>query len=203
MPEAHLLYPVERRLMVAGGFVRRLVMVAVVLLLLLWGRGRWGFTGRSRRVCRAACINARTLRSCAAPWWRFACRCHRQSLGGTGATSRSVPDLPVLRECPAGYQPLLKPIAAIAGDVVDLTPDVVAVNGEPMAQSHTQEHDRAGRVLPHMPWGRYQLTAGELWVMSTYHPASWDSRYFGPIRAETVIATVVPLWVWPTREGQT
>lgn len=111
-----------------------------------------------------------------------------------------VPDLPVLRECPGGYQPLLKPIVASAGDVIDLTPESVRVNGEPIAQSQTQEQDRAGRALPHVVWGRYVLTEGELWVMSTYHPASWDSRYFGPIRAETVIATVVPLWVWPTSE---
>jgi conjugative transfer signal peptidase TraF len=111
-----------------------------------------------------------------------------------------VPDLPVLRECPGGYQPLLKPIVASAGDVINLTPESVIVNGEPIAQSQTQEQDRAGRALPHVVWGRYVLTNGELWVMSTYHPASWDSRYFGPIRAETVIATVVPLWVWPTQE---
>jgi conjugative transfer signal peptidase TraF len=112
-----------------------------------------------------------------------------------------VPNWPVLRECPDGYQPLLKPIVASAGDVVELTPESVIVNGTPIAQSRTQEQDRAGRVLPHVAWGRYVLTEGELWVMSTAHPASWDSRYFGPIRAETVIATVVPRWVWHTQEG--
>ncbi len=112
----------------------------------------------------------------------------------------AVPDLPLVRECPEGYQPLLKPIVASAGDVIDLTPEAVLVNSEPMAHSQTQEQDRAGRELPHVSWGRYILTEGELWVMSTYHPASWDSRYFGPIQAETVIATVVPRWVWPTQE---
>jgi len=202
MPEADLLYAVDRRLMVAGGCMRRLVIVAVVLLLFLLGTRALGFhwtltESLPRGVYQRthAPLVRGTLVAFCLPLPQAEFGWHRGYIG-------SVPNLPVLRECPAGYQPLLKPIAAIAGDVIDLTPTMVRVNGEPMAQSHTQEHDRTGRMLPHVPWGRYQLTPGELWVLSTYHPASWDSRYFGPIRTETVIATVMPLWVWPTREGQ-
>jgi conjugative transfer signal peptidase TraF len=113
-----------------------------------------------------------------------------------------LPDWPVLRECPSGYQPLLKPIAAVAGDVVEVTADTVRINGTVVPHSASQAHDSRGRSLPHWPWGRYQLAPGELWVMSTYHPASWDSRYFGPIRAASVIATAAPAWVWPTTEAQ-
>lgn len=115
---------------------------------------------------------------------------------------RKVPDWPWVRECPFGYQPLLKPIAAVAGDVVELTPETVRINHASIPQSQIQPRDRAGRPVPRVPWGRYQLVPGELWVMSTTRSNSWDSRYFGPIRVETVIATAAPLWVWPTAEAQ-
>jgi conjugative transfer signal peptidase TraF len=113
-----------------------------------------------------------------------------------------VPDVPLLRECPLGYQPLLKPIVGLAGDVVELTPDTVIINGTSLTHSATVDHDSQGRPLPHLPWGRYLLAPGEVWVMSTTHPNSWDSRYFGPIREEAVIATATPLWVPHTPEGR-
>jgi conjugative transfer signal peptidase TraF len=113
-----------------------------------------------------------------------------------------VPDVPLLRECPLGYQPLLKPIVGLAGDVVELTPDTVIINGTSLTHSATVDHDSQGRPLPHLPWGRYLLAPGEVWVMSTTHPNSWDSRYFGPIRVESVIATATPLWVHRTSEAQ-
>lgn len=201
MSEASPLYPVERRLLVLGGLVLRLVMVIVVLLsFVVWARAvglHWTLTESVPRGIYQrtdAPLVRGTLVAFCLPLTHAEFGWQRGYLAG-------VPDVPLLRECPNGYQPLLKPIAAVAGDVVDVTPEAVRVNGEPIAQSHTQNQDRAGRALPHVPWGRYVLRAGELWVMSTYHPLSWDSRYFGPIRAESVIATVVPRWVWPTQEG--
>lgn len=113
----------------------------------------------------------------------------------------SVPDVPLLRECPHGYQPLLKPIVAMAGDVVELTPETVRINSESLTHSATVDQDSAGRLLPHLPWGRYLLASGEVWVMSTFRANSWDSRYFGPIRVESVIATAAPLWVRRTSEA--
>jgi conjugative transfer signal peptidase TraF len=99
------------------------------------------------------------------------------------------------RQCPHGYQPLLKPIVAMTGDVVELTPNVVLVNGRSHSHSATVNQDSQGRPLPHLPWGRYLLAPGEVWVLSTFSANSWDSRYFGPIRVESVIATAAPLWV--------
>ena len=122
--------------------------------------------------------------------------------GWTRGYLYSVPDVPLLRECPHGFQPLLKPIVAVAGDVVELTPNTVSINGRAQSHSATVDHDSQGRPLPHLPWGRYLLGPGEMWVMSTLHPNSWDSRYFGPIRLETVIATAAPLWVHRTPEAE-
>ena len=199
MPDTHARDAVARRPRALG---TRMVRVGVTLLALLLGTRavglHWSLTDSLPRG-----VYQRTH----APLARgalvaFCLPLAQAEFGWQRGYLAAVPNLPVLRECPAGYQPLLKPIAAMAGDVVELSPETVIINGEAITQSHTQAHDRAGRMLPHVPWGRYVLTAGELWVMSTYHPLSWDSRYFGPIRIETVIATVVPLWVWQSQEGR-
>jgi len=198
MPDQHPRASVARRLMTFGARLALVVVLLLALVLLTRAVGvHWTLTASVPRGVYQrtyAPLVRGTLVAFCLPLSHAEFGWHRGYLAG-------VPNLPVLRECPHGYQPLLKPIAAIAGDIVEVTPPAVMVNGEPMAHSQTHDHDRMGRELPHVPWGRYVLGAGELWVMSTYHPLSWDSRYFGPIRTETVIATVVPLWVWPTPEG--
>jgi conjugative transfer signal peptidase TraF len=45
--------------------------------------------------------------------------------------------------CPGGYEPLVKPVAAIAGDLVKITAAGVAVNGEPMADTAQLGEDSA------------------------------------------------------------
>jgi conjugative transfer signal peptidase TraF len=100
------------------------------------------------------------------------------------------------RECPGGTQPLLKPIVAMEGDTIDTTAGVVIVNGKMVHEAEVRFNDSQGRQLSHAPWRVYRLAPGELWVMSTHAENSWDSRYFGPIREEQVIATAQPIWVW-------
>lgn len=201
MSEASRLHSPAQQLVVVGGLMVRLLMVGVLLLaLVLVTRALGVHWTLTESVPRGVYQRTHT------PLVRgtLVAFCLPLSLADFGwqrGYIARVPDLPLFRECPFGYQPLLKPITAVAGDVVEVTPETVTINGTLMVHSQTQEYDRAGRLLPHVPWGRYVLAAGELWVMSTYHPLSWDSRYFGPIQAETVIATVVPLWVWHTQEG--
>jgi conjugative transfer signal peptidase TraF len=194
--------PVYGRLLVGlGTFAAWMSLGALGLLALaLWGRGiglHWTLTdsvppGFYRRT-HEPLARGIFIAFCLPPW--------AAQLGHARSYIQHVPDWPLVRECPSGSQPLLKPIAAVAGDVVELTAETVRINGTRMPDSATHAQDRRGRPLPHWPWGRYQLAPGELWVMSPYHPASWDSRYFGPIRAESVIATATPLWVWPTAEA--
>ena len=54
--------------------------------------------------------------------------------------------------------------------------------------------DGAGRALP---WWRgcRVLAADELWLSGNGDPASFDSRYFGPVRAGCVIGRARLLWV--------
>ena len=99
--------------------------------------------------------------------------------------------------CPGGLEPLLKPVAAIAGDFVTVTPLAVAVNGQPVAETAPLAQDQAGRSLYPVPPGSYRVTSGEVWVLSSHDPRSFDSRYFGPLPAEGVQGEAQPLWVLP------
>ena len=106
-----------------------------------------------------------------------------------------LPALRLLSECPGGYQALLKRIAAVEGDVVEVRPEAVLINGQRIERSATQEVDRWGRALPHVPWGTYTLKSGELWLLATYAVNSWDSRYYGPVSVADVFATARPMLV--------
>lgn len=86
--------------------------------------------------------------------------------------------------------PLLKRIAAIAGDRVCRRGRVVWIAGRQALIALAS--DTKGRQLP--VWqGCHQLRDGQVFVLGT-HPASFDSRYFGPLHAKHVIGTAVPIW---------
>jgi conjugative transfer signal peptidase TraF len=97
--------------------------------------------------------------------------------------------------CPDGGSPLLKPIVAQAGDMVSVSPEGVYVNGRLLPNSAPRTKDAAGRAL--VPWrfGTYVVKPGTLWVLSSYHPRSFDSRYFGPIPESAIRERLQPLLV--------
>jgi len=90
--------------------------------------------------------------------------------------------------CPGGAQPVLKRIGAVPGDLVDLEPSGVAVNGERLPDSAPAMSDSRGRPLPHAPWGRTVVAPGEVWLIGIETTRSWDSRYFGPVPLDHVHA---------------
>lgn len=96
--------------------------------------------------------------------------------------------------CPGGVEPVLKPVVAVAGDVVDLVPEAVIVNGHRLAGSASAAVDSRGRPLPHAVWGRHIVAADELWLVSTRVAQSWDSRYLGPFSRSQIRAVARPLW---------
>ena len=80
--------------------------------------------------------------------------------------------------------PLLKAVAAVAGDDVCSTGMRLSVNGRD--QGRIVERDARGVALPH--WrGCRRLTPGEVFVLSARAPNSFDSRYFGPVPMSAVI----------------
>jgi conjugative transfer signal peptidase TraF len=97
--------------------------------------------------------------------------------------------------CPDGAVPLLKPVVAVAGDVVVLAADGIRVNGKLLPKTAPLLRDGAGRSLHPWPFGSYLVEEGTVWVASTYNRGSYDSRYMGPIRSGQIRAGLRPLWL--------
>jgi conjugative transfer signal peptidase TraF len=95
---------------------------------------------------------------------------------------------------PAGI-PLLKRIGAVAPQRVCVDGMAVRIDGVQIAVARSA--DGLGRPLPIWQQCR-SLSDGELFLLSATNPASFDSRYFGPIAAAAVIGSAQPLWTWGT-----
>ena len=88
--------------------------------------------------------------------------------------------------------PLLKRVGALAPQHVCIVGGVVQIDGVPAAA--VLPTDRMGRLLPSWPQCR-RLHPSELFLLNTTNPASFDSRYFGPIAASAVIGVAHPVWL--------
>ncbi|MEI2384748.1 signal peptidase I [Breoghania sp. JC706] len=91
---------------------------------------------------------------------------------------------------PAGV-PLIKRIAAVAGDDVCAFDGAIIVNGEIVARQ--RKVDLAGRSLPRWNECR-ELVQGEFFLLGDA-PDSFDSRYFGPVTSARVIGRLAALWI--------
>jgi conjugative transfer signal peptidase TraF len=80
--------------------------------------------------------------------------------------------------------PLLKRVGAVAPQHVCIEGGRVRIDGVTVA--HVLLIDALARPLPSWTHCR-QLAEGELFLLSTTNPASFDSRYFGPIDRANVI----------------
>jgi conjugative transfer signal peptidase TraF len=96
--------------------------------------------------------------------------------------------------CPGGVVPIGKLVVAVAGDTVVMTPNGLVVNGAPVPNSKALASDRQGRRLPQLPDHRYVVRPATLWILSSYSPLSFDSRYFGAVEMEQVRASIRRLW---------
>lgn len=95
---------------------------------------------------------------------------------------------------PAGI-PLLKHIGGAAPQRV--CADGTSVRIDDVAVAAVMRADGRGR--PMSAWSQCRrLAHGELFLLSNSNPASFDSRYFGPIRASDVIGSAQPIWTWST-----
>jgi type IV secretory pathway protease TraF len=87
--------------------------------------------------------------------------------------------------------PLIKPVGAVAGQVVCRAGRELRIDGRLAAQA--LDVDAHGRALP--TWSGCRLLGpGEILLLA---PASGslDGRYFGPIRQAQVLARARPLWI--------
>ncbi|ASK34158.1 peptidase [Alcanivorax sp. N3-2A] len=88
--------------------------------------------------------------------------------------------------------PLLKRVGAVAPQHVCLVAGQVRIDGVSVAT--TLSADRLGRPLPSWQLCR-RLRPDELFLLSAINPASFDSRYFGPVSAFSVIGVAHPFWL--------
>ncbi|WP_413439439.1 S26 family signal peptidase [Sulfuriferula sp. GW1] len=91
--------------------------------------------------------------------------------------------------------PLLKRIGAMSPQQVCIEKHIVRIDG--VAVATALKADRRGRLLPIWQQCR-RLHDGELFLLSVTNPASFDSRYFGPVSVAAVIGSAQPLWTWGT-----
>jgi conjugative transfer signal peptidase TraF len=99
-------------------------------------------------------------------------------------------------DCPAGAEPVAKVVGAIAGDVVELEPGWVAVNGVKFPNSQTTAHDSAGRPLAHVSLGVRRVGEGEVWLFGFNNARSWDARYFGSVPSANLRGVLKPVVTW-------
>lgn len=100
-------------------------------------------------------------------------------------------DLAAQRGYLPAHIPLLKRVGAVGSQHVCMRGDLVHVDGMPMAVALPA--DRWGRPLSHWPQCRV-LADGELFLLSTDHPGSFDSRYYGPVGVDSVIGQARRIW---------
>lgn len=86
---------------------------------------------------------------------------------------------------------ILKPIAAIPGDLITIEPgQLIKINGHPVFNSYAKPG------IPSWPAGQYIVQEGQVWVFSSYNNGSFDSRYFGPIEIKTIIGQAAPILIY-------
>jgi conjugative transfer signal peptidase TraF len=98
--------------------------------------------------------------------------------------------------CPGGAEPVGKIAAALPGDIVEIEPRFVAVDGVRFANSAIATHDSAGRPLPHVALGKYIVAPNQIWLFGFNDRRSWDSRYFGPVPLANVRGQLAPVLTW-------
>lgn len=98
--------------------------------------------------------------------------------------------------CSGNAEPVGKIAEALPGDVIELEPGWVKVNGHRFADSATATRDRHGRSLPHVAWGKRIVTSGDVWLFGFHDRRSWDARYFGPVPITSVRGALAPVLTW-------
>jgi conjugative transfer signal peptidase TraF len=89
---------------------------------------------------------------------------------------------------------LVKPVAAMPGQIVCRTGVRIRVGGTPVDEALLR--DSRGRRLP--AWsGCRTLLPGEVFLMNPTVRDSFDGRYFGPLPASALLGRAVPIWLAP------
>jgi conjugative transfer signal peptidase TraF len=115
--------------------------------------------------------------------------------------SALTPGMLVVLPVPASVQPwhsrwlpLLKPVAATAGQDVCVQEDTLWIGGQSYGPVRHEAH---GRRVPHIE-GCATVEPGMVFLAS-HAPASLDGRYFGSTPVSTLTARALPVLTWEAR----
>lgn len=91
--------------------------------------------------------------------------------------------------CPGGVAPLIKTIAALPGQRVEIT-DHVIIDGRPLPESTVRQTDGEGRALSSDPGG--VVPPRTVFLHSSF-ASSYDSRYFGAVSVSGLLGLARPV----------
>ena len=94
--------------------------------------------------------------------------------------------------CVGGFAPLIKTVAALPGQRVEIT-DRVLINGRPIPASSVWGRDGEGRVLLPDPGG--VVPPHHLFLHSPF-ASSYDSRYCGPVSDSGLLGLARPVFTF-------
>jgi conjugative transfer signal peptidase TraF len=91
--------------------------------------------------------------------------------------------------CPGDYTPLLKEVIGLPGESVEIRDGAVLLFDHPLPNSGIDPKLRLTSLTP-----KQTIPSDSLWVMGTASPASFDSRYFGPISSDSILGLAYPVF---------
>ncbi|NNG71992.1 conjugative transfer signal peptidase TraF [Rhizobium laguerreae] len=94
--------------------------------------------------------------------------------------------------CPGGFAPLIKSVAALPGQRIDIT-DHVRIDRRAVPASSVWARDGEGRVLLPDPGGI--VPPHHLFLYSPF-ASSYDSRYFGPVPDSGLLGLARPVFTF-------
>ncbi|MGC1586736.1 MAG: conjugative transfer signal peptidase TraF [Rhodomicrobium sp.] len=97
--------------------------------------------------------------------------------------------------CPGGFEPMLKPVAGLPGDRVEVSERGLSVNGKLLPNSKPLAADPSGRPLIPLAPGSFTVASRQILLVSSFNPQSFDGRYFGPLPVSAVRSLAYPVLV--------
>lgn len=94
--------------------------------------------------------------------------------------------------CEGSYMPLLKEVAGLPGDLVEYANGFI-INGKRVPNSTIQVFDLGGSDFQYS--GSFIVPEGNVWLLNSYSKLSFDSRYFGMVSEDRIVALADPLFV--------
>ncbi|MEZ2223396.1 conjugative transfer signal peptidase TraF [Rhizobium sp. RCC_161_2] len=91
--------------------------------------------------------------------------------------------------CADGFAPLIKTVAAVPGDHVEIAGEVI-IDGHPFPNSRIRTTDGEGRAIE--PYSGGIVPPDHLFLHSSF-ASSYDSRYFGPIPISGLLGLAKPI----------